>query len=144
MDVKLTKLILKCIVIVVLSIIMLPFLSLLISHLATGLLCELGRIGALIMLFLTSVLGPMISAILVIGIIGGLWIGEKKQIGFINASVLASIELVIVTSISKHGTWFDIPGLIILAGIPAIIFSGGLTYSKIHNWKQAKMAEQGS
>jgi len=143
MDVKLTKLILKCIVIVVLSTtIEITLLAPLISRLATSLLAESGRLGAIIMLFLLAVLVPVISAVFVIGVLGGMWVGVKKDIGYIVASILGLIHL--VPLISRHVISFDIPGLIILAGIPAIIFSGGLTYSKIRNWKQAKMAEQGS
>ncbi len=134
---RLIKLILKCVVLVVLSIIVMPLLALLIGSLAASPLDELGRSGALIMLFLIAVLVPVTSVILVIGILGGVWIGDKKQIGFIIASILGLIHL--VGFISRHGISFGTPGLIILVGIPAIIFSGGLTYRKVCRWRQVRL-----
>jgi len=131
---KLAKLILKCIVLVVLWIIGIG-LILSCTGSAASILDEMGRSGALFYLFIIAVLSPVVSSMVIVGILGGLWIGQGEKIGFIIASVLALIQLVGVVLPNKHVSSFDIQGVIMLIGIPAIIFSGGLTYMGILKWK---------
>jgi hypothetical protein len=109
----------------------------LIMGLTASPLGKLGHSGAIILLFLLSVLAPVISALLIIGILGGMWIADKKYTGFTLAFFFSLIQLIIL--MGGHEVSFDYRTLMILAGIPAIILSGGYTYLKIQKWKTSRV-----
>ena len=104
-------------------------------------LYKLGKSGLLTEVFLLSVLAPVISATLVIGILGGTigrrCIDNKPYVGFIIASILGLIHVISFSDrrvFSSH-----IASFIILLGIPAFIFAGGMTYAKICKWSNKKI-----
>ncbi len=128
------RLVLKCLALVFSSIIFeVALVGPCIMRLTASPLGELGRTGAIIMLFLLTVLVPVICAMLVIGILGGVWIADKKQIGFIIGSFFGFFQLVFL--IGRNGISFDTKMVMILIGILATVFSAGLTYIKVSRWR---------
>ena len=135
---RLLKLVLKCAFLIGLSMVLeVALLGPAASLLATDPLDELGTLGAKIMLFLLAVLVPTTTSTFVVGILGGLWVGGGKNIGYVVAFILGLIHLVII--IERVEISFDVQGLIILAGIPAIVLSGGFTYRAIYKRRVKKL-----
>ena len=136
MTIRLIIPIVKCIIIIALSVILPLELSLPAMNIAVDLTRNLERAAPLIVLFIVGVLVPVISSVSIIGILGVIWIANRKWIGFVLALFPSMLQLFGI--IIKGMVSFKVPDLMLLAGIPAIILSSGFTYKKACQWRENK------
>jgi hypothetical protein len=112
-------------------------LDILVGHLATMLninleLVSKGIIGTRLYLFLLTVGLPTCSAVLAIGILGGLWLKEKPLIGFILSALFTLFS---ISFFMKRILNFDFLTFLVFLQMPAVILAGGCTYRKVYNKK---------
>ena len=122
---------LKCIVLIVLSIILEVMFGCFTSLHMTKLICKMPY-PATITLLLELVLIPTVFATLVIGLLGGIWVNKNAQIGFVIASLLSLIRLFVFLIAEPASV------LLALWGTLPIIIAAGFTFRKIHSWRESK------
>jgi len=141
---KIVILVLKCVIVLVVTEFFFLFLApqvsklgVLISHLDSGLL------GGWFYLILNGVMPQLISAVLCIGIFGGIWLKEYRWAGFILATISGLVKLIFVLRSGLFPLRFSIGTMIIYSVIPLTIIAGGITYIKVQKWRHKHTTRAG-
>ena len=94
-----------------------------------------GRTGAILHIFCVTVLPPVISSTLVIGILGGIWLKLNAKTGYLLAFALAIFHSSYFIMAQQQTTFWFV-GPMILVALIAVTLSGGFAFFKIKNPKR--------
>lgn len=119
----------KCCAILVAAVIVDIFLGHIMVLKLAPLLTTFGKFGAIFMILVESIGVELCVVSLIIGIVGGKWIGGRSINGFILSGVYYLYWFTI--AITEHPPEFDFLTSLMILGFPLVVTVGGLTYTKV-------------
>ena len=122
------KFVCKCCAILIAAIIMEVFLGLIIMLKLVPLLTTFGRFGTISAIVIGTIGVQLCVASLVIGIIGGKFIGGKPLNGFVLSGIYYLYFFTI--GITQHPPELDFLTILLFLGLPLVVILGGLIYTK--------------